>query len=139
MAIILGIVFFWVALYLDVKSDLKRIDTNSINHTRGAIIRAVALIPSFLCFYIPLDNIQWWYLILKAVTVFMMMASVWWEFFDGILNKYRKKSWRYNGSDDPDDPKSDKFLKKLSPSQQGILKWSLIIIFITLYNIFIWG
>lgn len=133
LGVLLGILTFFVVLYFDVKSDYKRLSTNTINHKRGAIVRALALIPSFGCFYFPLENIQWWYWILKALIVACMMGSIWWEFFDGWLNTKRGKSWRYNGSDDADDAKSDNILQKLKPIEQMLLKWALIIGFTTLY------
>lgn len=62
-----------------------------------------------------------------------MEGAIWWEFFDGFYNKIRGFSWRFNGTVDPDDSFLDKLLYKLSPSQETILKWGLIIIFTTLY------
>lgn len=136
IGILLGIITFAVVMYLDIQSDYKRLESNTINHKRGAIVRTLALLPTFGCFYFPLENIQWWYWLLKGFIVIGLLASVWWEFFDGFLNLKRKKSWRYNGSDDSDDSKTDNILQKLSPKQQTVLKWGLISIFTILYILF---
>ena len=108
MGIILAIVCFVVVMYLDVSSDYKRLETNTIKHGRGAIVRTLALLPSFGCLLFPLDNLTW-------------------------LNTKRDKSWRYNGSDDPNDATTDNWLQELSPPQQMWLKWGLIILFTILY------
>lgn len=39
VGIILAIIWFTTIMYLDVQSDYKRISKNTINHTRGAIVR----------------------------------------------------------------------------------------------------
>lgn len=123
-------------MYLDVQSDYKRISKNTINHTRGAIVRTLLLIPAFGCLYFPLSNLALWYIIIKAAIVGLMMAFWWWEFFDGWLNTKRGKSWRYNGSDDPNDAKTDNFLQNYTPKQQMLIKWGLIIIFTIFYILF---
>jgi len=64
-----------------------------------------------------------------------LCAFIWWEFFDGWLNKKRNRSWRFNGSEDKDDAISDNILQGLKPYEQLLLKWGLIIIFIVLYFI----
>lgn len=131
--ILLGILTFLVVLYFDVQSDYKRLTTNTIDHKRGALVRTLALLPSFGCFYFPLDNLGWLYIFAKFIVVTGLLVSWWWEFFDGWLNTKRGKSWRYNGSDDKDDAKTDNFLQKLTPIEQMAVKWGLIITFTTLY------
>lgn len=136
LGVILGIISFIIVLIIDINSDYKRILTNTINHKRGTILRTVGLLPSFGCFYFPLENIQWWHWIIKGVIIIGLFISVWWEFFDGFLNKKRGYSWRFNGSKDKDDPEFDKILYRLKPYQQGILKWSLITLFIISYILY---
>lgn len=131
--VLLGILTFLVVLYFDVQSDYKRLTTNTIDHKRGALVRTLALLPSFGCFYFPLDNLGWLYIFAKFIVVTGLLASWWWEFFDGWLNTKRGKSRRYNGSDDKDDAKTDNFLQKLTPIEQMAVKWGLIITFTTLY------
>lgn len=125
--IILGILTFIVVMYFDVQTDYKRLKTNTIDHRRGAWIRAMALLPSFGCFYFPLDSLSIWHILLKILIVGGMMASWWWEFFDGWLNIKSGKEWRYTGSDDEDDAKTDNILQKLTYIEQAVLKWLLII------------
>lgn len=131
--VLIGILCFIIVLYFDIQSDYKRLNSNTIQHKRGAFVRALVLLPSFGCFYFPLENLQWWYILLKIVVVGCMMAAWWWEFFDGLLNLKRKESWRFNGSDDPNDAKTDNLLQGLSGPQQALLKWGLITVFTTIY------
>ena len=133
IGIVIAIIWFIAVLYLDVQSDYKRIQTNSIKHGRGLAVRTAALFPSFGCLLFPLDNIQWWYIALKSFVVAGMLGAWWWEFFDGWLNTKRGYSWRYNGSDDEGDAKTDNFLQKYTPVQQMWIKWSLITIFTITY------
>ena len=137
LGVILGILTFVVVLYLDTKSDYKRIPTGNVSHGRGQVIRILALIPSFVCFMLPVHDESISVVIIKMFITAAMMAAWWWEFFDGWLNKIRGYSWRYNGSDDVDDAKSDNFLQQFSPKEQMIIKWGLIILFTSLYTIFI--
>lgn len=133
LGIIIATIWFIVIMYLDVQSDYKRIQTNSVVHSRGLLIRAAALIPSFLCFLLPVSNPHITYIVIKAVVVAGMMASWWWEFFDGWLNTKRGYSWRFNGSEDSDDAVADNFLQNFSPAEQLWLKWTLIVIFTLTY------
>lgn len=133
MGIILAIVCFIVVMYLDVNSDYKRLETNTIKHGRGLIVRVLGLLSSFGCLLFPLDNLTWQHIGLKSIVIIGLLGSWWWEFFDGWLNTKRDKSWRYNGSDDPNDATTDNWLQELSPPQQMWLKWGLIILFTILY------
>lgn len=133
IGIILGTWWFVLVMYSDVKSDFKRIQTNTINHSRGLLLRITALIPSLLCFTLPYYDESFFFIIMKIFAASGMMASWWWEFFDGWLNKKRGYHWRYNGSNDPNDAKTDNILESLSPRQQMFLKWVLIISFTTFY------
>jgi len=135
LGIILGILTFIVVMYFDVQSDYKRLVTNTIEHKRGAIVRAIALLFPFGCFYFPLQSNDFWFILGKVIIVGGMMMAWWWEFFDGWLNTKRGESWRFNGSDDENDAKTDNFLQKYSPSKQAIIKWSLIIVFTIIYII----
>ena len=132
---ILGIVIFTVILYLDVQSDYKRLESNTINHNRGTWLRILGLIPTFGCFYFPIDSLTFGHIALKVFIVAGLLFSWWWEFFDGWLNSKRGKSWRYNGSDDPNDATTDNWLQELSPPQQMWLKWGFIMIFTIAYII----
>ena len=133
IGIILAILTFVVIMHFDVQSDFKRLESNTINHKRGAWLRTLALIPTFGCLYFPLDSLTFGHIALKVFIVSGLLFSWWWEFFDGWLNTKRGKSWRYNGSDDTDDAGTDNFLQKYTPKQQAIIKWSLIVLFTTLY------
>ena len=133
LGILLGIITFTVVMYLDVQSDYKRLQSNTINHKRGAFLRTLGLIPTFGCFYFPLDSLTFGHIALKMFIVSGLLFSWWWEFFDGWLNIKREKPWRYNGSDDIDDANTDNFLQKYTPKQQAIIKWSLIVLFTTSY------
>lgn len=137
LGILLGILVFITVMYLDVQSDYKRLESNTINHSRGAWLRTLGLIPAFGCFYFPLDSLTFGHIALKIFIVAGLLFSWWWEFFDGWLNLKRGKSWRYNGSDDDNDAKTDNILQKLNPTQQALLKWGLIILFTISYIILI--
>lgn len=133
IGIVIAIIWFIVIMYLDVQSDYKRIQTNSVKHGRGLAVRTAVLLPSFGCLLFPLDNIQWWYITLKSFVVAGMLSAWWWEFFDGWLNTKRGYNWRYNGSDDIGDANTDNFLQKYNPVQQMWIKWLLITIFTITY------
>lgn len=127
---LIGIILFFIVLMWDVYSDTKKI---KIKHTKEAWIRALFLIPSFFLLVIPFANIKWYMILLKSIVTILMIQAWWWEFFDGWLNKRRGHSWRFNGSDDKDDAKSDNILQKMSPLKQALLKWGFIILFTTIY------
>ena len=59
LEILLGILGFIVVMYLDIQSDFKRLESNTINHNRGTWLRILGLIPVFGCFYFPLITIIW--------------------------------------------------------------------------------
>lgn len=115
-------------LWWDVISDYKQWRKKiPINHGNELVLRAFLLIPSILLLVLPYSSLS------NILAAILMEGAIWWEFFDGFYNKIRGFSWRFNGTVDPDDSFLDKILYKLSPSQETILKWGLIIIFTTLY------
>lgn len=125
---ILSAIGFAGVLWWDVISDYKKWKKKiPINHRNQLILRAFLLIPSILLLVMPYESV---WQILAAIG---MQGAIWWEFFDGFYNKIRGFPWRFNGTKDPDDSFLDKFLYKLSPLQETILKWGLITIFTTLY------
>src|SRR5690242_19156693 len=121
--IALAVIWFYVILRWDVFTDYKR---QHIQHTKEAVKRSIFLIPSFLCLLLPVHHMLWLQIALKGIVSAGLIGSIWWEFFDGWLNLKRGYKWRFNGSDDPDDAKTDHFLQRLTPLQQGLLKWGLI-------------
>lgn len=115
-------------LWWDIISDYKQWKKKiPINHGNQLVLRAFVLIPSILLLVLPYESI------FNVLAAICMEGAIWWEFFDGFYNKIRGFSWRFNGSKDPDDSFLDKFLYKLSPVEETILKWGLIIIFTILY------
>lgn len=100
------------------------------------LFRSIGMIPSFCLLYFPVDSISVAHIFLKFITVSFMLAFWWWEFFDGLLNYARNKPWRFNGSDDPDDAKTDDILQGMTPGEQGMLKWGLIIFSTLVYICF---
>lgn len=120
-------------MYIDVQTDYKRLSSNTINHNRGAWLRIAGLIPSICLLYFPLQSDSLLYTTIKLLASVGILFSVYWEFFDGWLNKKRGYSWRFNGSDDSNDASSDNFLQKYTPKQQAVIKWGLILIFLTGY------
>lgn len=132
--VILAIVWTFVVMHIDVHTDYKRIENNTINHSRGTWLRVVGLIPSFGCLYFPLSSLTIWYILAKIAIVSGVLFSYYWEFFDGWLNTKRGYSWRFNGSDDGEgDAKTDDFLQNYTPKQQALIKWVFIMIFTILY------
>ena len=129
MGILLAAIWFVIVLYIDVKTDYKRLQTNTINHKRGFILRSLGLLPSFFCLLLPVNE----HIILKSLTIIGLLGSFYWELFDGFFNLKRGYKWRFNGSDDKDDAVSDNILQKISPLEQAFLKIGLIISFTFLY------
>lgn len=128
--ILIAILWFLGVLAWDIISDYKKWKKNiPVKHTNEMLIRAALLIPSAIL-------LSWGdFSILKLLTATAMLGAWWWEFFDGIYNKLRGKSWRFNGSIDPDDSKLDTFLYHLSATKQALLKWGLIGLTTILYII----
>lgn len=125
---IIATIWFLGVLWWDIWSDYKRWKLKiPINHTDEWVLRAVLLLPAVLLLVIGDVSIQ------KFVAATFLVASAWWEFFDGFYNKIRGFSWRFNGTVDPDDSWLDSILHTLKPVQELILKWGLIIVFTILY------
>lgn len=121
--IILSIIYFFGILGWDISSDYKKWKKDiPINHTKDALLRILLLLPAIIG--LSLHNFS----ILMLLIATTMVFSWWWELFDGIYNKIRGLSWRYNGSFDPDDSKLDTFLYHLNTTQETLLKWGLILL-----------
>lgn len=129
----LGILWFIIIMKDDIESDYEKWKNNiPLNHITEGFKRALMLIPAML--FLSLPKIEGHNFIWVMTTAALMMAAIWWEFFDGILNTIKGFSWRFNGSkDEKDNSILDEFLRKIPPKLQAILKWGLIIIFTFLY------
>ncbi len=135
ICLLVAIVSFYLVLRWDVYSDVKKwhlFNTTGdskylVKHTKEAVLRAVLLIPTSILLFLPERSL------IQIPIIIAMIIAWWWEFFDGLYNKKRGFTWRFTGSDDPDDAKSDDFLQKLTFKQQAMLKWGLIVIFTGLY------
>jgi hypothetical protein len=129
--ILLGILSFILVLVWDVLSDYRKwVNKIPVKHTYEALIRGLLLIPSFVFLVLPKEQS-----ITLYFTTAALISSVWWELFDGFYNKIRGFKWRFNGSRDPDDSKLDMFLYNIGDTWEGVLKISLIILFLTFYII----
>ena len=131
---LLGLLWFYLILINDVKSDYEDWRDNiAINHNRQALSRMLYLLPSGFLLCIPFNGLPWWEITLQGVVVTGLIGSMYWEFFDGMYNKIRGFPWRFNGSVDRDDAKLDRLLYKLNDKQQFLLKWGLIVLFLSLW------
>lgn len=125
IALISAIAVFIVVLILFLNHDLNKWRQNKpVDHGGKSVLRRLPFqLPSVALF--SLYALNWW-----AVPVsYLMICAFWWEFFDGIYNVSRGYRWRFNGSfNDPGhtDAGTDKFLRRLKPWQQMIVKWVLI-------------
>lgn len=132
--LILAVIWFAGVLYWDVQTDFKKWKLGiPVKHRKEAIVRSLLLAPVFI-------GLIWNYLptnfgrtIYYSFVTLGLMFSIWWELFDGFYNKKRGYSWRFNGTVDPDDSKLDRILYGLNNTQETILKWGLILIFLILY------
>ena len=132
--ITLSIILFFIVLRWDVYSDYNKWKTGiPVKHGKEAVIRGVYLIPSFVTLYLFKHPVGFWSIVFTALVIIGLMGSFYWELFDGWYNKLRGFKWRFNGSKDPDDSKLDRFLYNLNDFWEGVLKISLIILFLTLY------
>lgn len=124
--LILGAALFCIVLYWDIQTDYKKwLEGKPIKHFKEGLIRAFMLLPSILLYSISSIKgvVIWQYLVLAAA----MFGSLWWYFFDGLLNRKRNKDWYYNGSKDPkNDSFLDNILRNMSRKQQALLKKGLI-------------
>lgn len=119
-----GILIFCLILDIFLILDMKQWNANTpIRHGKELTKRLPCLLIPAALFALAAHN--WW----SLGWAMLMMLCYWWEFFDGLFNKRRDKSWRYNGSFNDighKDAFTDKILKKLQPYEQTILKWCLI-------------
>lgn len=133
---IVGILLFFLILYIDIETDYKRIIINSINHTRGAIIRMIALIPTVLSLLFPLDSFSITYILFKLIVIITILGSLFLLLFDGFLNLRRGYNWWFLGSIDNNDSFFDKLQRNLPITLNKILKIGIPIIFILIYIIY---
>lgn len=76
-----------------------------------------------------------WELLFAPLVSTALVAFVWWTGFDGWFNNIRRFNWWYNGTDDPEDAKTDDILQGMELWQHIALKLGGTLIFITLYII----
>lgn len=125
---LIALIWFVGVLYWDVSTDYKKWKKKKpVDHTTDWLLRGLLIIPSTVLLSLPEITLQ------RIGAALLMQGFLWWELFDGFYNLMRGFSWRFNGTVDPDDSFLDKILHKLSPLQETILKWGLIIIFTSLY------
>lgn len=126
-----AIIAFILILKWDVTDDYEKWKKElPVKHGKELIPRMLLLCIPGILFSIPVFPAVW-----AIITIPFMLGSWWFEFFDGWYNKKRGFAWRFNGSVDKDDAKTDKFLRRFSPKVQAIIKWSLITLFTVLYII----
>lgn len=133
---ILAAIVFYLVLRWDVFDDyIKWKEGRAVKHFKEAIIRGVLVLPSAVLLYWPkyITCESWRSYVFYAAIVIGLIGAVWWEFFDGWYNKKRGYRWRFNGSVDKDDSWFDKFLYGIGDVAEGILKISLILLFLALY------
>lgn len=119
---------FGLVLWWDVKTDYRRWKNKKpINHKTDWLIRVLLISPSIVLLSFPSFHI--WNIVFAS----LLEGFLFWELFDGFYNKLRGFSWRFNGTIDPDDSFLDRILYKLTPIQETILKWGLILISALLY------
>lgn len=123
--LLLGVISFYLVLRWDVWDDWKK---NSVRHTKEALIRDILLAPSMILLTLAAGINTG-----GVISTLFMMFFVWWIFFDGWLNKLRGHGWWFTGSIDPDDAKSDTFLKRLPLWGHKILKIGGVLISMGFY------
>jgi len=117
-------------LNLWFRRERKGTGTKTVIHWKEWIIMTAACAPAIILFAEHLQ-LKWWfsYLIAGAICSFYL-----WIAFDGLYNVFRGFKWTFTGSVDPDDPKSDIFLRRLPVWLQQAVKWvplaALIYLFI---------
>ena len=134
----IGILWFFIILKWDVYSDHKKwMRKEPVNHSKDAIIRVLLLLPCYGLLLYPklVDRYNVWHILIQCFIVAMLIASVWWELFDGWYNIKRGYKWRFSGTKDADDAKSDKILYLFSETERALLKFTLIACFLILYLI----
>lgn len=117
-----AVVLFFIVLWWDVHNDLDKWERNiPVRHTKEFFIRFALLLPTVVL--LSLKDFS----LLELAASFLLTGSVWWLLFDGWYNIERGIGWWSVGSEDKDDSKFDKFLRKLPPIGRAALKISLII------------
>lgn len=117
-------------LTLWFRRERRGTGNKTVHHAKEWILMAAGAVPSIWNFAVHI-NLLWYYAWLISG---LMCAFYLWITFDGFYNKIRGFKWSYTGSVDPDDPKSDIFLRRFPVWLQQAIKWvpfaGLIILYI---------
>lgn len=106
-----GIASFLLVLCIDVITDVKL--GEGVNHTRGALIRTLGLIPS-LVFFIMAKGVERERILWIGLIALIMMGFNYLNLFDGFYNLCRGYSWFFTGSEDgAGDAKTDNFFQAI--------------------------
>ncbi len=105
--LVAGSAVFFIVLAADLFTDLR---SDSINHTRGAFLRALGLLPCLIFFSLAPKKTKWYI----PLIVLAMIGINYWNLFDGLYNLFRGFGWFFTGSEDgADDAKTDNFLQSI--------------------------
>jgi len=119
----IGIAFilFTIVLAIDLWTDSYRIRKGlTVNHFRGTVFRALGLLPSTI---LLANNITIW-IVTGLILSDLLLFSLWWLLFDGLLNLLTGHPWNHVGSTSS----LDKILSEMSVGERWALKISLILI-----------
>lgn len=142
---ILGFITFIAALLWSVSRHYKKWrygqqqpDTGSttpIMHLPELWIRILAFTPAITFFSISLaQEIH----VIPAICIsILMVAALFWFWFDGLFNLKRGREWWYIGTIDKDEAATDNFKRKIGPTWTKIVQITLMISSIVLYFIFL--
>jgi hypothetical protein len=113
--ILIGLAILGITLKIDQVTDYKlwrdNNPDNPIRHLRGGWLRLIGCVPAcIVAWWLPFHNV--WIFLAGSVS----FALLYWNLFDGFFNNKRRFHWEYNGTDDPDDARTDNFLQQFSES-----------------------
>lgn len=121
-----ALILFLIILGVDLWTDSRRIRKGlSIDHTRGAIFRALGLLPSTI---LLANDLRIW-IVPGLIISDLLIFSLWWLLFDGFLNLLIGKPWTSVGTTSS----LDKILSEMTAGERWFLKLSLILISAFIY------
>lgn len=128
--LLVGISWYVIVFVWDLWSDLRKWNANkTTKHIPEYWMRiALLIVPTvILASRLAAD---WW---LGLFVTLAMFGSIYWMFFDGLYNVFRRYRWTFEGSKDKDESIWDDFVRWLGKTWTIVLKVLLVAGSITSY------
>ena len=121
--LLVGIAWYIIVFVWDLWSDLRKFNANKkTKHIPEYWMRIALLITPAIILSSRLDA-NWWLGLSVTLSVF---GSIYWLFFDGLYNVFRRYPWTFEGSKDKDESIWDDFVRWLGKTWTLVLKILLV-------------